>query len=234
MIGDFMLWLEETGSTQNVLKEFSFPYRTVVVANRQREGRGRFGRKWHSQEGGLYFSFLLRAEDFKELLPLPLVVGYGVLLQIERKGFKPMLKWVNDVYISGKKVCGVLVERSKEKIVVGVGINLNQKEFPSDLMATSLYMLRNEVFEKRDFLLETLETLNRVLEEFKRFGFEKFRSTIRQRLMFLGEEVVVYSREPVVGIFEDIDQEGSLLLRTAQGLLKFNAGEVSLRGSNIF
>jgi BirA family transcriptional regulator, biotin operon repressor / biotin---[acetyl-CoA-carboxylase] ligase len=161
------------------------------------------------------------------------VVGYGVLLQIERKGFKPMLKWVNDVYISGKKVCGVLVERSKEKVVVGVGINLNQKEFPSDLMATSLYMLRNEVFEKKEFLLETLEILNRVLEEFKSFGFEKFRSAIRQRLMFLGEEVIVYSQEPVVGIFEDIDQEGSLLLRTAQGLLKFNAGEVSLRGSKI-
>jgi BirA family biotin operon repressor/biotin-[acetyl-CoA-carboxylase] ligase len=176
----------------------------------------------------------LRAEDFKELLPLPLVVGYGVLLQIERKGFKPMLKWVNDVYISGKKVCGVLVERSKEKIVVGVGINLNQREFPSNLMATSLYMLRIEVFEKRDFILETLETLNMVLEEFKNFGFEKFRPAIRQRLMFLGEEVIVYSQEPVVGIFEDIDQEGSLLLRTAQGLLKFNAGEVSLRGSNIF
>jgi BirA family biotin operon repressor/biotin-[acetyl-CoA-carboxylase] ligase len=52
--------------------------------------------------------------------------------------------------------------------------------------------------------------------------------------MFLGEKVIVYSQEPVVGIFEDIDQEGSLLLRTAQGLLKFNAGEVSLRGSNIF
>jgi Biotin-(acetyl-CoA carboxylase) ligase len=99
-----------------------------------------------------------------------------------------MLKWVNDVYISGKKVCGVLVERSKEKVVVGVGINLNQKEFPSDLMATSLYMLKNEVFEKKEFLLETLEILDGVLEEFKRFGFEKFRSAIRQRLMFLGEE----------------------------------------------
>ena len=159
MIGDFMLWLEETGSTQNILKEFSFPYGTVVVANRQREGRGRFGRRWHSEEGGLYFSFLLRAEDFKELLPLPLVVGYGVLLQIERKGFKPMLKWVNDVYISGKKVCGVLVERSKEKVVVGVGINLNQKEFPSDLMATSLYMLRNEVFKKKSFSLRRWKSL---------------------------------------------------------------------------
>jgi BirA family biotin operon repressor/biotin-[acetyl-CoA-carboxylase] ligase len=101
-------------------------------------------------------------------------------------------------------------------------------------MATSIYMLRNELFEKRDFLLETLETLNRVLEEFRRFGFEKFRPAIRQRLMFLGEEVIVYSQEPVVGIFEDVDQEGSLLLRTAQGLLKFNAGEVSLRGSKIF
>jgi BirA family biotin operon repressor/biotin-[acetyl-CoA-carboxylase] ligase len=115
MIGDFILWFEETGSTQNVLKEFSFPYGTVVVANRQWEGRGRFGRKWHSQEGGLYFSFLLRAEDFKELLPLPLVVGYGVLLQIERKGFKPMLKWVNDVYVSRVKRSAVCLWKGLKK-----------------------------------------------------------------------------------------------------------------------
>ncbi len=229
-----MIWLEEVSSTQNLLKELTFPYGTVVVANRQREGRGRFGRKWSSGEGGLYFSFLLNPHRFQKLLPLPLVVGYGVLLQLERRDFKPMLKWVNDVYIGGKKVCGVLVERTKEKLVVGVGINLNQREFPPDLRATSLYMLRGLFFDKREFLLETLEGLSRILEEFKRSGFEGIRHAIKQRLMFLGKEVVVYSQEPVAGVFEDIDQDGNLLLRTSQGLLRFNAGEVSLRGSEIF
>jgi len=228
-IGEFMLWFDEVSSTQDILKGGRFPYGTVVVANRQSKGRGRFGRVWHSQEGGLYLSFLLNAKEFNEIPPFPLVVGYSVLLMLEKEGFSPMLKWVNDVYIKGKKVCGVLVERSKDKLVVGVGINLNQKELPAHLNATSLYMLSAKTFDKRVFMLNLLNIFNQILDEYVRFGFKSFKDRIKKKLLFLGQEVVVQSDTAIAGIFEDIDWDGGLLLRTADGIVKFTAGEVSLR-----
>ncbi|WP_448587987.1 biotin--[acetyl-CoA-carboxylase] ligase [Thermocrinis sp.] len=224
-LGELMVWFDEVSSTQDLVR--SLPFGSVAVANRQSKGRGRLGRVWHSQEGGLYFSFLLNANDFRELSPLPLVVGYGILLLLEKKGFTPTLKWVNDVYVRGKKVCGVLVERSKEKLMVGVGINLNQKVFPEGLNATSLYLLSGKVFDNRDILIEVLERLSKTLNEFASTGFGAFKELIKERLMFLGQEVMV---QTTVGIFEDIDDDGGLLLRTSNGMIKFNAGEVSLRG----
>ena len=228
-----MLWFDEVGSTQDVLKEYNLPYGAVVVANRQRAGRGRLGRVWHSQEGGLYFSFLLNPKQFKDLLPLPLVVGYALVLLLENEGFFPMLKWVNDVYVKGKKVCGVLVERTSNKLIVGVGINLNQKDFPKDINASSLYLISGKTFEKKDILLKTLDIFKDTLQQYSELGFGVFKEPIKQRLMFLGQEVIVYAQEPAVGIFEDIDQDGGLLLRTAKGTVKFNAGEVSLRSLQI-
>ncbi len=229
-IGDFMLWLDEVFSTQDLLKEGDFPYGMVGVANRQSGGRGRFGRVWHSQEGGLYFSFLLNAKEFDEILPLPLIIGYGVVLMLEKEGFSPMLKWVNDVYIRGKKVCGVLAERSKDKLIVGVGINLNQRELPAQLNASSLYMLSGKTFDKRAFILDLLSIFNQVIEDYSKFGFKSFKDRIKEKLLFLGQEVVVQSDTAIAGIFEDIDWDGGLLLRTADGIVKFAAGEVSLRG----
>ena len=228
-IGEFMLWFDEVSSTQDVLKGGRFPYGTVVVANRQSKGRGRFGRIWHSQEGGLYSSCLLNVKDFNQVLPLPLIVGYCLTLMLEKEGFNPMLKWVNDVYVKGKKVCGVLVERSMDRLIVGIGVNLNQRELPAHLNAVSLYMLSSRTFDKRAFLLDFLDIFNQVLEEYIKSGFKSFKDRIKEKLLFIGQEVVVQSDTEIAGIFEDIDWDGGLLLRTANGIVKFTAGEVSLR-----
>ncbi|WP_333784602.1 biotin--[acetyl-CoA-carboxylase] ligase [Thermocrinis sp.] len=225
-----MLWFDEVSSTQDILKGGRFPFGTVVVANRQSKGRGRFGRVWYSQEGGLYLSLLLSATEFNEILPLPLVVGYSMLLMLEKEGFSPMLKWVNDVYIKGKKVCGVLVERSMDRLIVGIGVNLNQRELPAHLNAVSLYMLSSRTSDKRAFLLDFLDIFNKVLEEYIKSGFKSFKDRIKEKLLFFGQEVVVQSDTATAGIFEDIDWDGGLLLRTADGIVKFTAGEVSLRG----
>ena len=221
-----LLWLEEVSSTQEVAKRVSVG--TVVVANRQTSGRGRLGRHWHSPEGGLYFSFSIPA-GVKDEATLPLVIAHSVASYLKALGFMPAIKWVNDLYVGGKKVCGVLTERLRDRIVIGVGINLNQESFPKDLEAISLRMLSGKTFDKVSFLLELLVFLERDIDKLNAFGFVAFKQAIEDRLLFKDSEVILYTPEPVVGILKGISEEGSLLLLTQEGLKSFSVGDLTLR-----
>ncbi|SHK57653.1 biotin--[acetyl-CoA-carboxylase] ligase [Thermocrinis minervae] len=224
---DYLVWLEEVDSTQDVLKSFEFPFGTVVVAKRQRKGRGRQGREWHSQEGGLYFSFLLNSEEFKEVPPLPLVIGLAVCNYLIELGFYPSIKWVNDVYLKGKKVCGVLVEKQKEKLICGVGFNVNQETLPPE--AISLYMVDGVKRDLRKTLSSLLDHIDKSLEEFKSSGFSPFKDRIEERLMFLGQEVILMTEPPTVGILKGLSEDGSLILQTSKGDVKVISGDITLR-----
>lgn len=221
-----LLWLEEVSSTQDFVKHL--PTGTVVVANRQTSGRGRLGRAWHSSEGGLYFSLSLPA-GLRDEKTLPLVFACSVAMHLKNLGFMPAIKWVNDVYVGGKKVCGVLVERLRERVIVGVGVNLNQEGFPEGLEAVSLRMLSGKVYDRVEFLLGLFEHLERALERLQREGFGAFRGEIEQRLLFRESEVILYTPEPNVGILQGLGEDGSLLLLTQEGLRAFSVGDITLR-----
>ena len=220
------LWLEEVSSTQQVIR--SLPHRSLVVANRQTSGRGRQGRLWHSQEGGLYLSFSL-PRGIKDEGTLPLVVASSVADCLESLGFLPAIKWVNDVYLRGKKVCGVLVEGLKDRILVGIGINLNQEGFPPELEATSLRLISGKTYNKVDFLLTLLDFLSAGLNRLEKLGFQGFKDSIENRLLFKDAEVILYTPEPKVGILQGIGDDGSLLLMTQEGLKRFQVGDITLR-----
>ncbi len=228
-----LLWLRETDSTQLRLKEWSLPWGTVVVADRQKRGKGRKGRRWESQEGGLYFSFVLNAEDFREVLQLPLVVGFSISNFLDSVGIETAIKWPNDVYAQGRKIAGVLAERSGNKVVVGIGLNVNQEAFPEHIRnrATSMKLVRGNPFDRRDVLSGLLFFLKRDILLYQREGFYPFLKPIRKKLLFVGSEVVVLSEEQVTGTLEGIDDKGFLLLRTPEGYKRITAGDVSLRPS---
>lgn len=221
-----LLWLEETTSTQEIIR--NLPVYSLVVANRQTAGRGRMGRVWHSQEGGLYFSFSL-PKGLRQENTLPLVVANSVADHLKSLGFMPAIKWVNDVYLQGKKLCGVLTQGLKDLIIVGAGINLNQENFPEELEAISLKMVCGKTFDKADFLFGLLNFIVRDLHTLQEEGFVPFRSRIENRLLFMDEQVVLFTPEPVAGIMKGIDSDGSLLLLTQEGLKAFRVGEVTLR-----
>ncbi len=221
-----LLWLEETSSTQKLATGLSVG--TVVSANKQTSGRGRMGRHWHSPEGGLYFSFSLPV-GIRDEATLPLVIAHSVASYLKTLGFMPAIKWVNDVYLGGKKVCGVLTEKLKDRIVVGIGVNLNQESFPEDIEAISLKMLGGKTFDKMDFLLGLLEQIEKDLEKLNSLGFSAFKQAIENRLLFKDSEVILYTPEPVVGLLKGISEEGSLLLLTQEGLKSYNVGDLTLR-----
>ncbi len=226
-----LIWLKEVSSTQDILKEGNYSKGTVIVADIQKRGKGRKGRRWESQEGGLYFSFVLKEEDFKETLQTPIVVGYALSEFVEHLGFRTGIKWPNDVYVAGKKLAGVLVEKSGEKIVVGVGLNVNQASFPKDIegRATSLRLIAGREFDRAELLLLLLSFISRELERYMREGFEPFHEKVERKLLYVGEEVVLLSEESKVGTLRGIDREGFLLLETSEGLEKITAGDISLR-----
>ena len=228
---DHMVWLKETDSTQEVLKKGSYPEGTVVVADVQKRGKGRKGRRWESQEGGLYFSFVLSAKNFREVLQIPLVVGFSVSEALDSFGLPTMVKWPNDVYLKGRKVSGVLVERLGDKIVVGVGVNVNQRSFPEEIRetATSMFLASGRIFERKEVLMRVLGRSQENLGLFSREGFPPFKEKIEEKLLFKGEEVVVISEKPVAGILLGVDEEGWLLLQTSGGVERIVAGDVSLR-----
>ena len=126
------------------------PHGTLVVAEEQTAGRGRFGRTWHSPRGtGLYFTLILRPKLAPAAAPiLTLLAGIAVSEALaELTGLPTDVRWPNDVLIRGKKCCGILVEMTAqpervEHAQVGVGVNVNQAEIPAELAAEATSLRR--------------------------------------------------------------------------------------------
>ncbi len=232
---EHLIWLEETDSTQRLAKEGDFPPGTVVVANRQSRGRGRLGRVWESPRGGLYFSFTLRDEPGKEVSALPLVLGYSLRSAVGSFGIEAKIKWPNDIYAKGKKLAGILVERTKGRLVVGIGVNVNQGSFPHELedSAISMRLVAGGKFDRREVLIRALDRISRDLSKFLAEGFGAFKDAVEENMVFLGERVVVISDKRVEGRLKGIDDSGRLLLDTPRGTLTFLSAQVSLRSAGM-
>lgn len=118
---------------------------TVVVSESQDSGHGTKGEEWFSPAGGLYFSVILPRGNLDDLQTLTILAAFTVAKAIKDKfGLEPMIKLPNDVFINGKKVCGILTENvvgdNVKTSVIGVGLNTNIKKFPEHLknIATSI------------------------------------------------------------------------------------------------
>ncbi len=214
------LYFEEVDSTNNVAKKEE---RSCVLAKRQSAGRGRLGRKWESEKGGLYFSF-----EFPRKVPavkahrVTILIGLVVAKTLEN--FKAKIKWPNDVLIEGKKVSGILCELVGEelssRVIVGVGINV-KNELPEELKdkATTLKTYNVSVTDVFCSFANTFSEMvnlewNRILEEWKRM------------LDTIGKEVEVrVGGEIYRGVALDVDDEGALILKCGDKIERIFSGE---------
>lgn len=162
------------GSTNDVAMQLGHagePHGTLVVAEEQTAGRGRVGRKWHSEKtSGIYMTVLLRPAIPPAQAPLlTLLAGLAVREAVaEQTGLAPDLRWPNDVLLDGKKLGGILTEMNAEPdrthfVAVGIGINVNQAKFPEDLAATatSLRIATNQQHSRLELLVRLLGWLDR-------------------------------------------------------------------------
>ncbi len=209
----------------------------VIIAGEQTAGRGRRGRTWLTPAGGVALSVVLRPA--LEWLPsLIMVASLGVTNSIETvTGLKPAIKWPNDVLIGDKKVCGILIENelrgeSVNWSVIGIGINVNVRlaDYPDVRdIATSLSDELRYSVSRLEVIRRLLIELDNLYLSLKAGGpvYEAWRT----RLATLGRQVrLVSGQSALEGTAEDVERDGSLLLRLPDGTLyRAVAGEVSLR-----
>ncbi len=182
-IGHRIVHFFKTDSTNTVaarLASEGAPHGTVVVAEEQTAGRGRFGRTWHSEKSsGIYTSVILRPELSPALAPaITLMAGVAAHRALTlATGLSFDIRWPNDLLLGGKKVCGILTEMSADfdrlhHVVVGIGINVNHPEVPGNLrgVATSLRLEAKKTFSRGNILVALLKELERQYEMLSKQG----------------------------------------------------------------
>lgn len=204
------------------------PHGTLVTASEQTAGRGRQGRSWVAPPGrALLMSLLIRGLDRRHAL-LPLVAAVAVAEACEDVApVECEIKWPNDVWIAGRKVCGILLEGRPQEgwAVLGIGLNVatRAEEFPDELAetATSLSVSAGRDLDVEDVLDALLAALARGLAE----PGARTLSAWRERDALRGRHIRWRDGE---GTASGIDDDGSLVVETTSGRVALDAGEVHL------
>jgi len=229
--------LDTVDSTQTVafaLAERGAADRTVVVADQQAAGRGRRGRIWQTPpRTSLLASILIRSRLPQTLLatlsPTTAVATAEALSRVAP--LAPRLKWPNDVLVGGRKIAGILLESrsmaSAEPIlVIGVGINLGQREFPLELAgrATSVALETGHPVDRDTLLAALLEEFDTWRARLEGEGFGAVRERWKSLSDTIGRHVTV---DGISGTATDLDGDGALLIDAGNGVRRVIAGEIS-------
>jgi len=221
-------YFSELSSTMDMAKDLArknCPDFSVVIAGRQTKGRGRLNRQWLSDDGGLYFTLVLRPD-----IPLPMSSRVNFLASLtlarvlrDMYQIEAAVKWPNDILVDGRKLSGMLSELEAEAdrvffINIGMGINVNNDPTGVEPGAISLKnMLGREISRVR--------LLARFLDEFedrlKNAEFENIISEWKQYTVTLQRQVrIVTQREVTEGLAVDVDENGALIVKLADGSIK--------------
>ncbi|KPK78670.1 MAG: hypothetical protein AMJ89_00770 [candidate division Zixibacteria bacterium SM23_73] len=214
---------------------------TLLVADEQSKGKGRMGRSWYSPPRlGLWMSLILRPDIPPFKAPgLSICAGLALAQAIlEMTGIEAKIKWPNDCLIDGKKVGGILLELSAELdrinfVIVGIGVNVNHstQDFPRNLSqtATSMKIKLGKDLSRLALLTSFLEKFERIYLDFKKNGLSPQREMIKSYSSLLGKKVTVkFGKEKIEGMAENIDENGSLVIKTQKGEKVVTAGEVTV------
>lgn len=215
---------------------------TLVTADAQLAGIGRRGRSWSSEkEAGIYMSMLFRPEIATDKASmLTLVAALAVERAIaETLDCQPMIKWPNDIVLNRKKICGILTEMALkgteiDYVVIGIGINVNNKNFPEEIVQTASSLsleLGNEI-DKEMLINEVWKWFAVYYEQFLQMGdLSGIKAEYEHALINKDEKVKVL--DPLgeyMGIAKGITNIGELIVDTEGELRYVSSGEVSVRG----
>lgn len=220
---------DEIGSTNEYAKQLrTLGQDAVVTADRQTGGRGTKGRSFSSNVGGVYVTKLTFYRDLPAREAFKIMAGAAVAVceTLEFYGLRPVIKWVNDIYVNDKKICGILIENvfSGNRVsssIVGIGLNVCNI-LPNDLehIATTMSQTLNKdvsVSEVRERLIANLSAQKGVDEYLKRIGYMNRQAT------------VIFGENSMPATLLSVDEEGGLWAEIDGEKRRFAAAEVSLR-----
>lgn len=235
-----IICLEETESTNTYLKNLpDAPDGLAVIARRQSAGRGRVGRSFLSPEGGIYLSLLhCPGSDFE---PGLLTAGGAVAVcrAIERVcGVQAGIKWVNDLVLGGRKICGILTEavaaEGEMRVIIGVGLNVNTpaSAFEGELgaIAGSILTQTGQSADEAGLAAAVIEELDAAFS----CSREETLASYRARCVTPGREVLIRQGGSAETAFaEAVDEDFALIVRYPDGRRgRLSFGEASIRGEN--
>ena len=227
-------------STNNQAKRMTadgFRGDALIVANEQTKGRGRLGREFYSPKNtGVYMTFLFSTNiKLSSAVSVTTATAVAVVRAIESlTKVKPMIKWVNDVYIGNKKACGILTEAvtdfetgSVQSIIIGIGINISTEEFPEELSNTATSLNINGL--SRNKLIAAVS--NELLEIRSNLSNKSYIKTYRDHSLIIGKSIDFYRNNiKYNAVAVDIDGDGGLIVKLPNGRTEvLSSGEVTVR-----
>lgn len=233
--------IESTNSEAKLLAVQNAEHGTIVVSEEQTKGRGRFGRDFFSpSDSGIYMSIILKPKlNMENAVLITTAAAVAICDAIEKFTNKvSRIKWVNDIFIGDRKVCGILTEAvtnfesgMMESVIVGIGINVKTKneDFPLELQDTA-----GSIFNDDDTFIRNqlaAEIINNVLKISMTLEDKSFMQIYKERSLILGEQILYKKNNNwYEGQALDIDDFGGLVVYTSDGQkITLNSGEVSIK-----
>ncbi len=207
----------------------------LFIAHNQTEGRGRQGKSFFSPKGGLYMSMVIHREislsDATLITPAAAVAVVEAIQNATKK--HPLIKWVNDIFIDGKKVCGILTEAVSDfekgiakSIIIGIGINVDKVDFPEELKE-----IAGSLNSSIDKIQLAADIFNRLKEICDKLPDKSFMDDYRKYSLVLGK-TITFNRngKDYTSIAKNILDHGSLEVLTHENqTLILNSGEISIK-----
>lgn len=233
--------LEKIDSTNNFAKKFAketFLKEAVIVANTQTEGRGRLGRSFVSNEAsGIYMSYMLKPNfslDFAKKITCLAASAVSSAID-EEANVSSQIKWVNDIYINGKKVSGILTEGSTlleesklEYVVIGIGINTYDQVFTDEIkkIATTLENEAQMIVSRSKLIVNII---NRIDNYLANIGNDVYMKEYINRSFVIGKKVTLQKYDKIFEVeVIDINQEGELVVKHLDGRFEtISSGEIT-------
>ena len=200
----------------------------VIISDRQTAGKGRLGRRFESPAGtGLYMTFVFRPKfDIRRSLFVTMASAVGTARAIEKvTGTQPGIKWVNDLYLNGKKICGILTEAQSDfetgmidRLITGIGVNCFPGSFPDEIKSIAGSVSDTPGSFSREILAG--EMINEVLPLIMHPDVDMFMDEYKEKCFMLGEKIKIhpaYNDSGISAVALDIAEDGGLIVRYLEG-----------------
>ena len=230
IVGREIRIFDRVSSTQDAARELVQKHAaggTVILAESQIRGRGRFGKSWFSPPGsGILVSVILYPRKFSKVNIISIAAAIAAANAIEKvSGLRALVKWPNDIVISGRKIAGVLIETAGKALIVGIGVNVNIdiEDFPPAIRESATSVLRElgRKVSRIALIRELLIQIEHYYCELEDSGIVSILREFRELSYVTGRQVTVFSKGRILeGEALSVDDEGALVVRLDSGVRK--------------